>query len=100
MAYHFEDLSAGTKLRSARRITVTRERLVAFAEEFDPQPAHLSEAQAAESHFGVLCASGWHTAAISMRLMVETMPMPGGGIGAGIEARDWSGRHEKQLARR
>jgi len=87
--YHLEDLPVGTKLRSARRVTVTRDRLLAFAEEFDPQPAHLGDEQAAASHFGVLCASGWHTAAISMRLMVETMPVPGGGIGAGIEALNW-----------
>jgi acyl dehydratase len=43
----------------------------AFAARFDPQPFHVDEAAAARSHFGALCASGWHTAAIWMRLMVE-----------------------------
>ncbi len=53
------------------RHTFTAEDIKAFARRFDPQAFHLDEAAAARSHFGALCASGWHTASTWMRLMVE-----------------------------
>lgn len=60
-------------------------RLKDFAREFDPQPFHLDHEAALPTLFGGLAASGWHTAAISMRLMVESVPIAGGMIGAGVE---------------
>ena len=51
--------------------TFTAENIKAFAARFDPQPFHLDEAAAARSHFGKLCASGWHTAAVWMRMLIE-----------------------------
>ena len=66
----FEDIAVGDKLELGRH-TFTADAIKAFAARFDPQPFHLDEAAAARSHFGALCASGWHTAAMWMRLMVE-----------------------------
>ena len=67
---YFEDLRIGTRDEIGSH-TFTAEEIKAFAREFDPQPFHLDEAAAAASHFGALCASGWHTAAICLRLMVD-----------------------------
>ena len=66
----FEDIAVGDKIEIGKH-TFTAEAIKAFATRFDPQPFHLDEAAAARSHFGALCASGWHTAAMWMRLMVE-----------------------------
>jgi len=66
----FEDLRVGTRTEVGSH-TFTAEEIKAFARAYDPQPFHLDEAAAARSHFGALCASGWHTAAISLRLNVE-----------------------------
>ena len=66
----FEDIAVGDKIELGRH-TFTAEAIKAFATRFDPQPFHLDEAAAARSHFGALCASGWHTAAMWMQLMVE-----------------------------
>jgi acyl dehydratase len=57
----------------------------AFAGQFDPQPFHQDEIAAEETFFGGLAASGWHTSAITMRLLVESVPIAGGIIGAGGE---------------
>ncbi|TWB23572.1 acyl dehydratase [Nitrospirillum amazonense] len=57
----------------------------AFAAQFDPQPFHLDEEAAGRSFFGGLAASGWHTAAVTMRLMVDGLPIAGGVIGAGAD---------------
>src|SRR5438552_3859783 len=66
-----------------------RDRDKAFARQFDPQPFHLDEDMAKRTFFGELVASGWHTAAITMRLLVESgLPLAGGIIGAGGEV-DW-----------
>lgn len=82
---HLEDLSVGQRFESARRI-VTTDEIKAFAEQFDPQPFHLDESAATKSLFGGLAASGWHTAALTMRLLVDSnAPMSGGAVGAGIE---------------
>ena len=66
---YFEDIQAG-EIFALGRHTFTAEDIKAFAQRFDPQPFHLDEAAAQESHFGALCASGWHTAVTWMRLMV------------------------------
>jgi acyl dehydratase len=66
----FEDIVVGERIEVGRH-TFTADDIKAFARKFDPQPFHLDEAAAAASHFGGLCASGWHTAATWMRLMVE-----------------------------
>ena len=66
----FEDIKVGDILPIGRH-TFNAEEIKAFAQRFDPQPFHMDEAAAAQSHFGALCASGWHTAAAWMRLMVD-----------------------------
>lgn len=66
-------------------LTVTADDIKAFARQFDPQPFHLDEDAAADSLFGGLAASGWHTAALTMRLLVEGFPLAKGVIGAGGE---------------
>jgi acyl dehydratase len=83
--YYLEDLQAGQRFKSGS-FSLDAEQIIAFAKEFDPQPFHLSEEAAKESLFGGLAASGWHTAAITMRLQVESgLPIGGGIIGAGGE---------------
>jgi acyl dehydratase len=67
---YFEDVQVGEAFALGRH-TFTAEDIKAFAARFDPQLFHLDEAAAQESHFGALCASGWHTAVTWMRLMVE-----------------------------
>lgn len=66
----FEDLRVGERFEVGRH-TFAADEMKAFAGRFDPQPFHLDETLAARSHFGALCASGWHTAATWMRLMVD-----------------------------
>ncbi len=65
---HFEDLAVGENIVLGR-VTVTREMILAFAREFDPLPFHLDEAAARKSLLGGLAASGWQTAALSLRLL-------------------------------
>src|ERR1019366_3052239 len=67
---YFEDLRVGTRTEVGSH-TFTADEIKAFARDFDPQPFHLDEDAAARSQFGALCASGWHTAAVSLRLNVE-----------------------------
>ncbi len=81
----------------------TREAIIAFARRYDPQPFHLDEAAGAASLFGSLCASGWHTASVCMRLFVDFVaaqraaaaargePLPPMGVGAGVRNLRWSG---------
>jgi acyl dehydratase len=66
----FEDLAVGETTDIGRH-TFTAGEIKIFAQRFDPQPFHLDEAEAERSHFGALCASGWHTAVAWMRLMVD-----------------------------
>jgi acyl dehydratase len=66
----FEDHVVGTRVAIGSH-TFTAEEIKAFARQFDPQPFHLDEAVAARSHFAGLIASGWHTAAVCLRLIVE-----------------------------
>lgn len=68
--------------------TVDAGQIVKFAREFDPQPFHLDEAAAKRTMFGGLVASGWHTAALTMRLLIEGgVPIAGGVVGAGGEIK-------------
>lgn len=66
----FEDIAVGQKA-SFGSCLVTREDVLEFAEQFDPQPFHLSDEAAAQTHFGRLSASGWHSCAMAMRMIVE-----------------------------
>ena len=66
----FEDIKVGDRAEVGRH-TFTADEIKKFATKFDPQPFHLDEAAARKSIFGALCASGWHTASVWMRLMVE-----------------------------
>ena len=66
----WEDIAVGERVEIGS-YTFTTDNIKAFARRFDPQPFHLDEAAAARSHFGALCASGWHTASVWMRLMVD-----------------------------
>ena len=68
---HFEDLAIGEVI-TLGRVRVTREMIFAFAREFDPLPFHLDEAAARKSLLGGLAASGWQTAALSLRMLVDT----------------------------
>ncbi len=86
---YLEDLAVGQKFRTGT-ITVDPVRVRAFASEFDPQPFHLDEAAGNASIFGSLVASGWHTAAMTMRLMVASdMRIAGGLVGVGVEQIRW-----------
>ena len=68
----FEDLEVGARASFGSH-QVTREEVIAFARRYDPQPVHLSDEAAAQTHFGRLAASGWHTCAMSMAMLVEHM---------------------------
>jgi acyl dehydratase len=86
---YLEDFAVGQTFSSAR-LRIDGERMLAFAAEFDPQPFHLDEAAARRSIFGGLTASGWHTAAVTMRLLTETGLNPAGGyVGAGLDECRW-----------
>jgi len=82
---YLEDFAVGQRFISETR-AVTADEIKAFAASFDPQPFHTDEAAAQDSFFRGLAASGWHTAAITMSLLVKSgMPIAGGLIGAGGE---------------
>lgn len=87
---YFEDLTVGDKA-SFGSYEVTREEVLAFAEKYDPQPFHLSDAAAAKTHFGRMSASGWHTCAMTMSMFVEHMKAdPSASLGAaGIDELRW-----------
>jgi len=87
---YFEDLQPGMKFNSARAYKVTAEEIKQFAESYDPQPFHLDEAAGESSFFKGLAASGWLTAAIVMRLRVESIHIAGGMIGAGVDEMRWT----------
>jgi acyl dehydratase len=69
---YFEDLEIGKK-SSFGHYQVTREEVLEFAQKYDPQPFHLDDEAAAQTHFGRISASGWHTCAMTMRMLVENM---------------------------
>jgi acyl dehydratase len=84
-SYFLEDLQAGQRFASASH-TVDETQIKRFAAEYDPQPFHLDDEAAKASLFGGLAASGWHTMAITMKLLVQSgLPLAGGIIGSGGE---------------
>ena len=86
---YFEDFSKGEVI-DLGAVSLDREAIVAFAERWDPQPFHLDEAAAENSLLGGLSASGWHTAALLMRLMVDNFLSGAAALGApGVDALAW-----------
>ncbi len=85
---YFDDLTQGDRFKSAT-YEVTEEQIISFAREFDPQPFHLDSAVARQTMFQGLIASGWHTAAITMRLFVQTLNFAEGAIGLGVDELRW-----------
>jgi acyl dehydratase len=86
---YLEDYAVGQKFGSGR-LTIDKGSIKRFAAEFDPQPFHLDERAAAGTIFRGLAASGWHTAALTMRLLVDSELKPAGGIvGAGFDEFRW-----------
>jgi acyl dehydratase len=84
-----EDYAVGQKFGSGR-LTVEKEQITSFAAQFDPQPFHLDERAARDTIFQGLAASGWHTAALTMQLLVEGELKPMGGIiGMGFDEFRW-----------
>ena len=82
---YFDDLQIGQRFTSGTHV-VDEEQIKAFARQFDPQPFHLDNEAAKNTLLSGLAASGWHTAAITMRLLVESgLPLAGGTVGAGGE---------------
>lgn len=69
---YFEDVAIGDRI-TVGPLTVSREEIIAFAAEFDAQPFHLSDEAAADTHFGSISASGWHTTALFMKMFVTEM---------------------------
>ena len=85
----FEDLFLGMRFKSQGK-HITRDDIKRFASEFDPQPYHLDETAAAQTALKGLAASGWHTAAIAMRLFVEVRPFgPHPLLGVGVDDLRW-----------
>jgi acyl dehydratase len=86
---YLDDFTPGRTFVSRPR-PVTREEIIAFAAEFDPQPFHLDEEAARKSLLGGLAASGWHTASLMMRLIADTFILETAGMGApGIDEMKW-----------
>jgi acyl dehydratase len=82
---YLDDLKAGDRFVSGEHV-LDEAQILSFARQFDPQPFHLDHEAAKATLFGGLAASGWHTAAITMRLLVDQgLPLAGGIIGAGGE---------------
>ncbi|HZR88679.1 MAG TPA: MaoC family dehydratase [Bradyrhizobium sp.] len=89
MVEWFDDLKVGMRF-SSETTTVSREDILRFAAEFDPQPFHLDEVAAENTILGGLAASGWHTAAIAMRLAITARPFgPHPLFGAGVDELRW-----------
>ncbi len=85
---YLEDLVVGQIYR-AGPVPVSAEAIKAYARQFDPQSFHTDEHAAADTFFGGLAASGWHTASLTMRLVVQALPFAGGVIGGGVDELRW-----------
>jgi acyl dehydratase len=84
-----DDVAVGQTFRSGP-LRIDNERIMSFAADFDPQPFHLDEEAARDTIFRGLAASGWHTAVVTMWLLVESDVKPAGGIvGAGFDELPW-----------
>jgi acyl dehydratase len=89
MALFFEDFRPGDVTETGS-VTVTKEEILAFARQFDPQPFHVDEEAARRSPYGGLIASGWHTAALCMRLIVGLLGPGSGSLGSpGVDELRW-----------
>jgi acyl dehydratase len=87
--YYWEDLAPGS-VRELGSVTPSAEEIKEFAEQFDPQPFHLDELAGRRSIFGNLCASGWHTCSLAMRLTVENFLNESSSMGSpGLESLRW-----------
>jgi acyl dehydratase len=86
--HYFDDLKAGDRFKSDR-FEVTEKQVVEFAYKFDPQMFHLDRKSAERTIFKGLIASGWYTAAITMRLFVRTLNFAEGAIGLGVDELRW-----------
>ena len=87
--FYFEDFEAGSVAEYGPKL-VTREEIIAYASEFDPQPMHLDEEAARASMLGGLAASGWHTCAIAMRMMCDWFVLDSASMGApGVDEVRW-----------
>jgi acyl dehydratase len=87
--YYWEDLTAGS-VRELGTVSPTAEEIRSFAKQFDPQPFHIDEEAARRSIFGKLCASGWHTCSMAMRLMVDNFLSESSSMGSpGLESLKW-----------
>ena len=85
---YFDDLKVGDRFKS-ELFDVTEKQLIEFAHKFDPQMFHLDRKSAERTIFKGLIASGWHTAAITMRLFVQTLNFAEGAIGLGVDELRW-----------
>ena len=89
MALFFEDFRPGD-VTDTGSVTVTKDEILAFARQFDPQPFHVDEEAAQRSPYGGLIASGWHTAALCMRLIVGLLGPGSGSLGSpGVDELRW-----------
>jgi acyl dehydratase len=86
--HYFDDLKVGDRFKS-ESLRVTEKKLIEFAHKFDPQMFHLSRKGAERTIFKGLIASGWHTAALTMRLFVQTLNFAKGAIGLGVDKLRW-----------
>jgi acyl dehydratase len=86
--HYFDDLKVGDTFKS-EPLNVTEKQLIEFAHKFDPQMFHLSRKKAERTIFKGLVASGWHTAAMTMRLFVQTLNFAEGAIGLGVDELRW-----------
>ena len=89
ITYFWEDMAVG-QVRDLGTISPSREDIIGFASQFDPQPFHLDDAAGTASVFGGLCASGWHTCSMAMRLMVTNFLQQTSSLGSpGLENIQW-----------
>lgn len=87
--YYWEDFPVGSVREYGSKL-VTKEEIIAFAGQFDPQPFHLDEEAAKQSLFGGLCASGWHTCSMAMRMMCDAYLLESASLGSpGLENIRW-----------
>ena len=87
--YYWEDMAAGS-VRDLGTVTMSAQEIKDFARQFDPQPFHLDEEAGRQSIFGALCASGWHTCALAMKLTVENFLLEAASMGSpGLESLRW-----------
>jgi len=87
--YYWEDMAVGS-VRDLGTVTMSADEIQDFARKFDPQPFHVDEEAAKQSIFGSLCASGWHTAALAMKLTVENFLLEAASMGSpGVENLRW-----------